>query len=162
MGWTPLILDMKDGAVKDFDRRASDIEGKVVMTSSVVRPKRAKRWIHRNEKYGRSLMAGAVGFVFVNHYPGYGPATGGVGHDGEGLIPAVSISKEDGAYLQRLIRRHGEVRIRLSSTVHNVNIRKQSRAPINPDLQGRLRAEFAPDVERLGKLLGRDLSHWSR
>jgi aminopeptidase YwaD len=113
------ILDMKDGAPKNFERRAAEIPGKVVMTSSVVKPGGAKRWIHRQEKYGRSLMAGAIGFVFVNHYPGYGPATGGVGHDGEGLIPAVSISKEDGAYLQRLIKRHGEVTIRLTSTDHS-------------------------------------------
>jgi aminopeptidase YwaD len=111
-----VILDMKDGAPKDFERRAGEIRGKVVMTSSVAKPKNAKRWIHRGEKYGRSLMAGATGFVYVNHYPGYGPATGGVGHDGEGLIPAISISKEDGALIQRLIERRGEVTIRLTST----------------------------------------------
>jgi Zn-dependent M28 family amino/carboxypeptidase len=60
-------------------------------------------------------MAGATGFLFVNHYPGYGPATGGIGHEGAGLIPAASISKEEGAYLQRLLRRHDQVTIRLTS-----------------------------------------------
>jgi hypothetical protein len=38
----------------------------------------------------------------------------------------------------------------------------EPRAPMNPDLKKRLRVEFAPEVERLGELLGRDLSHWSR
>ena len=66
---------------------------------------------------GRSAMAGAAAFLFVNHYPGYGPATGSIGHnDAEGIIPAFSVSYEDGAYLKRLLRRHGEVRLRLHST----------------------------------------------
>jgi Zn-dependent M28 family amino/carboxypeptidase len=111
-----IIVDMGDGAPDDFDLRASEIEGKIVVTTSVVNPKGSKRWIHRSEKYGRSLLAGASGFVFINHYPGYGPATGSIGHDGEGLIPGVSISLEDGAYIRRLAKRSGEVAIRLTST----------------------------------------------
>jgi len=112
------IIDMRDGAPKDFDRRADEIKGKIVMTTSVVSPKGSKRWIHRSEKYGRSLMAGATGFIFVNHYPGYGPATGDIGYDGAGLIPGISLCKEDGALIQRLLKRKGEVRIRLTSTDH--------------------------------------------
>ncbi len=109
------ILDMEDGAPQDFERRVSEIAGKIVMTTSVANPKGSKRWVHRSEKYGRSLMAGATGFLFVNHYPGYGPATGGIGHDGAGLIPGVSISNEDGAFIRRLAKRRGEVRVRLVS-----------------------------------------------
>lgn len=111
-----VIMDIGDGAPKDFDRRADEIKGKIVMTTSVVNPKGSQRWIHRSEKYGRSLMAGATGFIFVNHYPGYGPATGGIGDDGEGLIPGISISKEDGAFVQRLMKREGEIRIRVTTT----------------------------------------------
>ena len=114
-----VIIDMGDGAPRDFDQRADEIRGKIVMTSSAVNPKGSKRWIHRGEKYGRSLLAGATGFIFVNHYPAYGPATGGVGHDGEGLIPGISISNEDGAFIQRLIQRKGKVRIRLTTTDHS-------------------------------------------
>jgi Zn-dependent M28 family amino/carboxypeptidase len=110
------IVDMGDGAPEDFDRRAGEIKGNIVMTTSVASPKGSKRWIHRSEKYGRSLLAGATGFIFVNHYPGYGPATGGIGHEGEALVPGVSVSKEDGAFLRRLAERHGEVRVRLVST----------------------------------------------
>ena len=111
-----VIVDMEDGAPEDFDRRAGEIEGKIVMTTSVVSPKGSKRWIHRNEKYGRSLLAGATGFIFVNHYPGYGPATGGIGHDGQALVPGISVSMEDGAFLRRLAARSGEVRVRITSS----------------------------------------------
>lgn len=110
------VIDMEDGAPEDFDRRAEEIAGKIVMTTSVVDPKGSKRWIHRSEKYGRSLLAGASGFIFVNHYPGYGPATGSIGHDGEGLIPGISISMEDGAFIRRLAKKSGDVKIHLVST----------------------------------------------
>ncbi|MFN2145769.1 MAG: hypothetical protein ACK2T7_10480, partial [Anaerolineales bacterium] len=86
------IIDLGDGDPADFDRRSEEIKGNILMTTSVVKPGSAGRWVHRGEKYGRSLLAGASGFIFVNHYPGFGPATGGIGHDGEGLIPAVSIT----------------------------------------------------------------------
>ena len=121
-----VIFDMGDGATQDFDRRAGEIEGKIVMTTSVVSPKGSKRWIHRSEKYGRSLMAGATGFIYVNHYPAYGPVTGGIGRElslsthnksvEAGPIPGISICKEDGAFIQRLIKRNGQVSIRLTST----------------------------------------------
>lgn len=110
------ILDMHDGAPKDFDLRADEIKGKIVMTTSAVDPKGSKRWIHRSEKYGRSVLAGATGFIFVNHYPGLGPATGDIGNDGAGLIPGFSICHEDGVFIQRLIKHKGEVRIRLRTT----------------------------------------------
>jgi len=110
------IIDMEDGAPADFDARADEIKGKIVMTTSVFQPKETKRWVHRNEKYGRSIMAGATGFIFVNHYPGYGPATGGIGHDGKAApIPGVSLAKEDGDFIKRLIQRMGPVRIHIKS-----------------------------------------------
>jgi len=113
------IMDMEDGAPSAFEQRSTEIKDKVVMTTSVVAPGGSKRWIHRGEKYGRSVLTGARAFIFVNHYPGFGPATGGVGHDGPGYIPAISICKEDGAFLQRLIRRHSEVKVRITTTDHS-------------------------------------------
>ncbi|MBK9055105.1 MAG: M28 family peptidase [Chloroflexi bacterium] len=110
-----VLVDIGDGAPKDFDQRAAAIYGNIVMTTSA-NPRGVKRWIHRNERLGRSIMAGATGFIFVSQYPAYGPETGGIGHeDGESLIPGISIGWEDGAYLQRLIKRHGQVRIRLET-----------------------------------------------
>ena len=111
-----IIIDLEDGAPEDFELRAAEIKDKIVMTTSIVTPKRSKRWIHRSEKYGRSLLAGAGGFIFVNQYPGYGPATGGIGLNGEAPIPGISVCKEDGAFIQRLIKRRGPVTIRLTTT----------------------------------------------
>ena len=76
------IIDLDVGAPEDFDGLADEISGKIVMTNSEIKPKKSKRWVHRNEKMARSTLAGATGFIFVDHYPGYGPATGGVGRGG--------------------------------------------------------------------------------
>lgn len=111
------LIDMEDGAPDDFDSRADEIKGKIVLTTSVFEPKDTKRWVHRNEKYGRSLLAGAAGFIFVNHYPGYGPATGGISLLGNaGPIPGLSIAKEDGDFIKRLIARKGPVTVRIKTT----------------------------------------------
>ncbi len=111
------LIDLGAGDPAAFDERADDIRGKIVMVSSA-NPTGVKRWVHRMEKYGRAVLAGAVGFVFVNHYPGYGPATGGIGRDsgGAGFIPAVSLSYEDGAFVQRLMKRGESVHLRIRSS----------------------------------------------
>ncbi len=110
------LVDMEEGSPRDFERRAAEIDGKIVLTNSVVSMAGVHRWIHRNEKLGRSMMAGAQGFIFANHYPGYGPPTGGIGHRGRAsLIPGIGLSYENGAYLQRLIRQHGQLRVRLET-----------------------------------------------
>lgn len=130
------LIDLGDGAPADFERLAADIAGKIVVVSSDPHPPGVERWIHRNEKYGRSLLAGATGFIFVNHYPGYGPATGGIGPDDlsqGGLIPGISVSHEDGAYLQRLLEK-GPVTIRLTSSDQ---IRPMTSWNVIGDLRGR-------------------------
>ena len=124
--FTGQIVDVGEGAPDDFNKSAADIAGNIVLTTSHTYPSGSKRWIHRNEKYGRSLLAGARGFIFVNHYPGYGPATGGIGYDdprsGAALIPGISVSMEDGAFIQRLLLRHGQVEIHLRSTDVNEQV----------------------------------------
>lgn len=42
------------------------------------------------------------------------------------------------------------------------NTREAKRTPMDAALRRQLTQEFAPEVERLGALVGRDLSHWSR
>ena len=110
------LIDLDEGAPDDFEERAEEIAGKIVLATSEVNPKGEKRWIHRNEKYGRAILARAAGFIFVNHYPGYGPATGGIGEMGAGHIPAVGLALEDGRYLQRLLKKHGRLQLRITST----------------------------------------------
>jgi Zn-dependent M28 family amino/carboxypeptidase len=114
------IVDVGDGSPGDFEKRVGDLPGKFAMTTSATNPSGSRRWIHRNEKYGRALLAGAAGFIFVNHYPGYGPATGSIGQDkpesGPAAIPGVSVKHEDGEYLRRLLANHGRVRLHLTSS----------------------------------------------
>lgn len=114
-----ILYDAGDGGPQEFEEAGEQVVGKIAMVSSRAQPKGVKRAVHRLEKYGRSLLAGAAGFIFVNHYPGYGPATGsigGIGDTGEGLIPAISIAYEDAMFLTRLLERKGEVRVRIRST----------------------------------------------
>lgn len=46
------------------------------------------------------------------------------------------------------------------SILERANTDHTKRSPLDGDLRCRLQAEFAGEVDRLGKLLGRDLSHW--
>lgn len=54
------------------------------------------------------------------------------------------------------------VRRRLYDFVWNLNVRVERRQPMSPDVARRLYREFAPDIQRLSALLGRDLTAWSR
>lgn len=50
---------------------------------------------------------------------------------------------------------------RAEATIWRCNTRFARRPPLNPELRAKLKREFAPEVERLSRLLGRDLTHWS-
>lgn len=54
------------------------------------------------------------------------------------------------------------LRQKVKAELRRLNTTYTARAPMDPDLREQLRVEFRPEVERLGELLGRDLSHWSR
>jgi len=112
-----IIVDLGEGEPDAYEKRTGEIKGNIVMVNSEIYPKGSTRWVHRGEKFGRSILAGASGFIFVNHYPGFGPATGGIGIGGKGApIPGISINKEDGAFIQRVAKRKGTVKIRITST----------------------------------------------
>lgn len=107
------LISVGDGAPDDF-KSAKRLKGKLVMATSKT-PPGVGRFVHRSEKYGRSALAGAAGFIFMNHYEGLGPATGSIADNREAIMPGISISKEWGEYLQRLIRRKGSVRLKLKT-----------------------------------------------
>ncbi|WP_254546630.1 M28 family peptidase [Halomarina pelagica] len=93
------IVDVGYGLAADFE--GVDLEGKIVMASSLT-PESHDRWVHRCEKYGYAVEAGASGFLFYNHLEGNLPPTGDVGErNGPAAIPAVGISRELG---KRLVR----------------------------------------------------------
>ena len=108
------LVSVGDGTPDDFRNAGRRLKGKLVMATSKTPPGVA-RFVHRSEKYGRSALAGAAGFIFMNHYDGLGPATGSIADNREAIMPGISVSKEWGEYLQRLIRRKGAVRLRLKT-----------------------------------------------
>lgn len=117
---TAELYDAKDGNPDLFNEDAENMAGKVVLADSQTYPAGMKRWVHRNEKYGRSMLNGASAFIFKNHYPAYGPATGGIGNNGKGgLIPSIAVSYEDGSFLQRMVAKHGKVVIKIETTDEN-------------------------------------------
>ena len=67
-------------------------------------------------------------------------------------------------FVQALARALMPRRVRevLYDRARRLNTSYKPRPPMDPELKKRLRAEFAPDVEELGALLGRDLSQWSK
>jgi aminopeptidase YwaD len=97
------LVDVGHGYPAEFE--AADLEGNVALVSSASPPS-ADRWIHRIEKYGFAVEAGAAGFVFRNHIEGCLPPTGSINPlDGPAAIPGVGVSKEVGAQLQRRCER---------------------------------------------------------
>lgn len=64
--------------------------------------------------------------------------------------------------LQRLVHAvPAGPRYALLGKVKQLNSVPQPRPPMDAELRRRLRVEFASEVDRLGRLLGRDLSEWS-
>jgi Zn-dependent M28 family amino/carboxypeptidase len=76
------------------------------------------RWIHRREKYGRAVTAGAVGFIFVNHLPGMLAPTGSLRPGRVADIPAVGLSHEDGFVIRRLLRSGEPVELEMRLVNH--------------------------------------------
>lgn len=50
----------------------------------------------------------------------------------------------------------------LERRLWKLNSRSEKRPALAPEVRAQLQREFAPEVERLSELLGRDLTHWSR
>ena len=51
---------------------------------------------------------------------------------------------------------------KIEARLMNLNIRHVARPQLDPDLREQLHREFRPEVERLGELLGRDLTNWTQ
>jgi len=111
------LVFLGDGPIDIYEKRREEIEGNIVMVTSRT-PAGMTRSLHRNEKFQRSVLAGAEGWIFMNHYPTYGPPTGGISP----IIPSLGVSYEDGCYLTRLLKRKGEVKVRIETECENVDV----------------------------------------
>ncbi|MFB6220875.1 MAG: M28 family peptidase [Halolamina sp.] len=126
------LVDLGAGLPADFEQ--AEFEGKVVVVDTDV-PDYHDRFIHRREKYYYAVEGGAAAFLFRNHVPGQLPPTGSVGTADApiGGIPAVGVSKEDGA---RLARRHEgeEVTVRVECDAHDATS-QNVHAALGPDTE---------------------------
>ncbi len=109
------IIDLGMGSPETFDTLQAELKGNIALVN-IANPISAGRWVHRTEKYNRSILAGAQAFIFVSNVDGYGPITGALGFNRWGLIPGIMISKETGTFLQRAIRRNGSVEVEIETT----------------------------------------------
>lgn len=125
------------GSPGEFAGLGERIAGRAVLADSSSPPDLG-RWVHRKEKYERSVLGGASAFIFVSEAPGVGPETGSLQNDRPAPIPGISVCLEDGMFLKRLMGRKGMVRLRLQTT--DVNEPRVSWNAV-ADLPGRERAE---------------------
>ncbi|GAA0717876.1 Zn-dependent M28 family amino/carboxypeptidase [Halorubrum trapanicum] len=90
------LVDVGYGTPAEIDER--DVEGRIAVASTTTPS--GGRFVHRMEKFGYAIEAGAVGFVFVNHLDGQLPPTGSLTFGEEAEAVAVGVSKETGAWLR--------------------------------------------------------------
>ncbi|ELZ43123.1 peptidase M28 [Halorubrum saccharovorum DSM 1137] len=90
------LVDVGYGTPAEIDER--DVEGRIAVASTTT--PEGGRFVHRMEKFGYAIGAGAVGFVFVNHLDGQLPPTGSLTFGEEADAVAVGVSKETGAWLR--------------------------------------------------------------
>ncbi|EMA64435.1 M28 family metallopeptidase [Halorubrum lipolyticum] len=90
------LVDVGYGTPAEIDER--EVEGRIAVASTTT--PEGGRFVHRMEKFGYAIDAGAVGFVFVNHLDGQLPPTGSLTFGAEADAVAVGVSKETGAWLR--------------------------------------------------------------
>lgn len=98
------LIDLGYGTPEEIEKR--DVAGKIAVASTTTPPEKG-RFVHRMEKFGHAIAAGAEAFVFANHVPGRLPPTGALRFDAEAAAPGVGVSKETGAWLSDYARRGG-------------------------------------------------------
>ncbi|SFG63931.1 Zn-dependent amino-or carboxypeptidase, M28 family [Halopelagius inordinatus] len=97
------LEDVGHGTPAEVDE--ADVDGKIAVASTTTPS--GGRFVHRMEKFGYAVDAGAEAFVFVNHVPGQLPPTGALKFGEEAVAPAVGVSKESGAWLTDYAARDG-------------------------------------------------------
>jgi hypothetical protein len=65
------------------------------------------------------------------------------------------------AFIRATSRLPGPILHKLRKGIKRLNMRPESRPPISDALRARLAREFAPDVDELGRIIGRDLASWT-
>ncbi|WP_255195147.1 M28 family metallopeptidase [Halorarius litoreus] len=114
------LVDVGHGTPDDIE--AADVAGKVVVADTD--SPTGGRYVHRMEKFGHAVDAGASGFVFAHHEPGQLIPTGTLRFGEEAAIPGVGVSYETGEWLREYAA-EGTAHLRVDATTepgtaHNV------------------------------------------
>ena len=109
----PLVY-LGDGHPQIYEEHREQMKGAIVMVTTAT-PKFYHRSMHRGEKLGRAVEAGAAGFIWMRGEPGGLPETGSARFGRACEIPAISVSYETGHEILRLAK-HGDVRLKITST----------------------------------------------
>ena len=109
------VVDLDAGSPETFEARTAELDGNIALVTNL-NPTSAERWIHRTEKYNRSVLAGARAFIFMATTEAMGPMTGTLGFGKWGQIPGIMVSRETGLLLRRLSQRPEPLEIEVVTT----------------------------------------------
>ncbi len=105
------VIDCGIGSEQDFAKHPEGaLKGQIAMVTTANPENRPS--IHRREKYGRAVAAGASAFIYVNHKPGLLAETGSLRPGKIAEIPALGLSYEEGWELARWCKR-GKVEVEI-------------------------------------------------
>ncbi len=108
------LVDVGHGTPEEIDAAGDAVQGAIVVASTTTPP--GQRFVHRMEKFGHAVDAGAAAFVFANHISGQLPPTGALSFDGEVAIPGIGVSSETGDWLREYADQGGTARIEVAAS----------------------------------------------
>ncbi len=105
------LVDVGHGRAVDFAAAGEAVRGRIALCDEEVPA--GERNPHRSERLAAAVTRGAAGLLILSSAAG-GITRTGVCHRGLAPIPSLSVSREDGLRLRRLLARGGRPRLRLS------------------------------------------------
>ncbi len=112
------LVDAGQGTPAELD--PVDVSGRIVLAGQ---GSSGERHVHRMEKYGHAVAAGAAAFVLVNDTPGGLPVTGTLRFGEPAAIPAVGVSHEAGERLRRYAAADASARLRVEASTDEASAR---------------------------------------
>jgi Zn-dependent M28 family amino/carboxypeptidase len=112
------LVDAGRGTPGELDE--VDVSGGIVLARQ---GSSGPRHVHRMEKYGHAVAAGAEAFVLVNDTPGGLPVTGTLRFGEPAAVPAVGVNHEAGERLGRYAADGGSARLRVEASTDEASAR---------------------------------------
>ncbi|APW97436.1 aminopeptidase [Halobiforma lacisalsi AJ5] len=126
------LVDVGYGTPEEIAEAGNDagLEGAIAVASTTTPS--GERFVHRMEKFGHAVDAGADAFVFVNHVEGQLPPTGALEFADEADAPGIGVSAETGDWLAEYADRGARARISVEATTEDATSRNVS-GVVGPD-----------------------------